>query len=406
MNQNRFERSGEALRWRRGGEQLTVEPWGPGAVRVRATVQPPFVDGPSVLQPPAPAEARPELGDEESVLRNGRLEVRVARTGWVRFFDHETGAVLLEEEPGRCVRRYRHVDAGAFQVEARFRAYEGERLYGLGQHTHGLLDQKGCVLDLEQSNTETAMPVLVSSRGYGFLWHQHGTGRVELGANTTRWVADAAHQIEYVVFTGGDFFELMARYAGITGHPPMMPDYAAGFWQSKLRYKSQEEVLGVARGYRDRGLPLDVIVIDWFHWTRQGEWRFDPARFPDPAAMVRELREMGVELAVSVWPTVNPRAETHDAMEDRGLLVRNERGYHASRPFKDNGDEGTIFVRFYDPTNPEARAFLWDRLRANYHAHGARVFWLDCSEPEWGHNYHDHERYHLGNGAAVANLLP
>ncbi len=98
----------------------------------------------------------------------------------------------------------------------------------------------------------------------------------------------------------------MEHYADATGHAPEFPPWAAGFWQSKLRYRTQDELLSIAREYKQRGLPLAVMVVDFFHWTLQGDWRFDPELWPDPAAMVRELEEMGVKLMVSIWPTVNP----------------------------------------------------------------------------------------------------
>ena len=173
-----------------------------------------------------------------------------------------------------------------------FQAAEGERFYGLGQHQHGLLDQKGCVIDLWHRNTEVSIPFLVSSRGYGFLWHNPAVGRVELGRNATRRVAEASRQVDYWV-TAGSHAEIMLHYADATGHAPVLPAWAAGFWQCKLRYASQEELLAVAREYHRRGLPLDVIVADFFHWTRMGEWRFDPEAWPDPAAMVAELEAWG-----------------------------------------------------------------------------------------------------------------
>jgi alpha-D-xyloside xylohydrolase len=114
----------------------------------------------------------------------------------------------------------------------------------------------------------------------------------------------------------------------------MLPDWAAGFWQCKLRYRTQDELMAVAREHTRRGLPLSVIVVDYFHWTRQGEWRFDPAEWPDPAAMVAELEQLGVKLMVSIWPTVNTASENYAEMTDLGLLVHSEHGVGgiATRP--------------------------------------------------------------------------
>ena len=206
-----------------------------------------------------------------------------------------------------------------FELQARFKAYDGERLYGLGQHQHGLLDQKGCVIDLVHFNTESSVPFLLSSRGYGFLWNNPAVGRVELGNNATRWIAQATPQLDYWITAGATPAEILEHYADATGHAPMMPEWAVGFWQCKLRYSTQEELLSVAREHKRRGLPLSVIVADFFHWSLQGDWQFDPEKWPDPAAMVDELEEMGIHLMVSIWPTVNALSANFEEMQQRGL---------------------------------------------------------------------------------------
>jgi hypothetical protein len=171
------------------------------------------------------------------------------------------------------------------------------------------------VIDLVQRNTEVAVPFLVSSRGYGFLWHNPAIGRVELGNTETRWVAEATAQLDYWITAGATPAEIMEHYTDATGHAPEFPEWAAGFWQCKLRYRTQDELLSVAREYKRRGLPLSMIIIDFFHWTLQGEWQFDPEAWPDPDAMVRELEEMGIRLMVSVWPTVNPLSKNFAEMQ-------------------------------------------------------------------------------------------
>ena len=294
-------------------------------------------------------------------------------------------------------------DGDLFHLEARFRAYEDERCYGLGQHQHGLLNQKGAIIELVQRNTEISIPFLFSSRGYGFLWHNPAVGRVELGTNGTRWVASATQQLDYWITTGDTPAEIMEHYADATGHVPEFPAWAAGFWQSKLRYRTQDQLLSIAREYRQRGLPLDVIVIDFFHWTLQGEWRFDPVCWPDPAAMVRELKELGVEVMVSIWPTVNPLSENFTFMQEHGLLVRSDRGLAPLMTFLDNRPEGPVHLYYYDATHPEARAFIWEQVHDHYYRYGIRAFWLDTCEPEMHPMHPDHLRFHLGNGSTIAN---
>ena len=287
-----------------------------------------------------------------------------------------------------------------------FRSFPDERFYGLGQHQHGLLDQKGTVIEFVQRNTEVCVPFALSNRGYGFLWNMPGIGRVELGANGTKWVAEAARQIDYWVTAAPTPAKIVSQYSKATGLPPMLPEWASGFWQSKLRYRTQEELLAVAREHKRRGLPLSVIVIDFFHWTRQGEWKFDPAEWPDPQAMVDELRALGVELMVSVWPSVNPDSENYCEMDRRGLLIGNVRSLPLNMPFWDKGSKGQVFVRFYDSTNPEARRYVWEKVSQGYGRYGIRAFWLDACEPEMLPEDHESDLFHLGPGAEVNNVYP
>ena len=186
----------------------------------------------------------------------------------------------------------------------------------------------------------------------------------------------------------------------------MLPEWASGFWQCKLRYKTQDELLGVAREYKRRGLPLSVIVADYFHWTRQGDWKFDPEEWPDPGAMVAELDRLGVKLMVSIWPTVNPDSENYAEMEELGLLVDNERGISVQLPIWDRGSAGRALMTFYDSTNPQARAYIWAKVRENYFKHGIRTWWLDACEPELRPEQPENLRYHLGPGAEVSNIYP
>jgi alpha-D-xyloside xylohydrolase len=287
-----------------------------------------------------------------------------------------------------------------------FRSFPDERFYGLGQHQHGLLDQKGAVVELVQRNTEVCVPFALSNRGYGFLWNMPGIGRVELGASGTKWVADAARQIDYWVTAAPTPAEVVSQYSKATGLPPMLPEWASGFWQSKLRYRTQEELLAVAREHKRRGLPLSVIVVDFFHWTRQGEWKFDPAEWPDPQAMVDELKALGVELMVSVWPSVNPDSENYGEMDRRGLLVGNVGSLPLNMPFWDKGSNSQVFVRYYDSTNPEARSYVWDKVRQGYGRHGIRAFWLDACEPEMLPEDPESDWFHIGPGAEVRNVYP
>lgn len=392
---------------------LRVEPWGDDSVRVRVarhTVQ----DGlPGALSDePAPTAAeRHDTADGTSVLTVGRLRVELSPQGHLTFLRASDGGELLREVPGHFAwpgpRQFTPVGDGHYRLDQRFAAYDDERFYGLGQHSHGRLDHKHMVLDLVQRNGEVTIPFALSSRGYGLLWNQPAVGRVELAANGTRWVADAARQIDYWFTAGPAPDRILARYADATGHAPVLPDWALGLWQSKLRYRDQAELLAVAREYKRRGLPLSVIAVDYFHWHHLGDWSFDPADWPDPAAMVGELADLGVRPLLSVWPSVSPLSDNFTAMHEQGLLVGTEQGLPFHHTFPDAEFEGrSLPVAFYDPTEPRARDFVWDRVKENYYDLGFRVWWLDACEPEIFPEQYSHLRFAAGPGRAVANLYP
>ena len=392
-----------------GRETIRVEPWGRSSVRVRVSLGAHDDDGLGALLATAPTAGTASFEGNSARLLVDDIAVDLDKDGRLRVSRSSDGEELLAEEPLRYLwpgaRAFTANGNGYYRVEQQFRAYPGERFFGLGQHQHARLDQKGIVVDLEQCNAEVSIPFLVSSRGYGLLWNSPAVGRVELGGTGTRWVADSSRQIDYWL-TVGSPAEIAAQYAEATGYPTMFPAWAAGFWQSKLRYRTQDELLAVAREHKRRGLPLSVIVCDFFHWPHHGDWCFEPSEWPDPRGMVRELDDMGVKLMVSVWPSVGTLSENYAEMLGEGLFIATERGTPFHTQFPDRGSSVAPPVSFYDATNPDARAFLWERLRNNYHALGIDVFWLDACEPEIEPGQTENLRLHAGPGPAVINRYP
>ncbi len=265
---------------------------------------------------------------------------------------------------------------------------------------------KGLALDLVQRNGEVSIPFVLSDRGYGMLWNSPAVGRVEFAENATRWQAGQAREIDYWFTAAPTPTEILARYADATGHAPELPAWASGFWQSKLRYRTQDELLEVAREYHRRGLPLSVIVADFFHWSAMGDYRFDPAEWPDPDAMVAELRELGVELMVSIWPTVSPLSENYGEFYQRGLLAGADQGVEFQQTIQDKGMDAPMPVAFYDPTNPATREYVWSLVERNYLSRGIRVFWLDACEPELNPAHPGNLSLYAGPGAEVAGIYP
>ncbi|WP_336921922.1 glycoside hydrolase family 31 protein [Aquipuribacter sp. SD81] len=420
-----FETDGGRLVWRGDGETLVVEPWGTDAVRVRAVMTGDVLDTDWALLPPADVTATTEVEAPQPLpqgstttarLRVGRLTVVAEATSTLyesvghtvhrcrlRFLDAR-GDVLLEEVPTggslqMRARDWRAHPGGDHALTAAFHARPDEKLYGMGQYQQHVLDLKGCTLELAHRNSQASVPFVLSSAGYGLLWHNPAVGRATFARNRTEWEAGHTRQLDYWLTVGDTPAEITAAYSDATGHAPPMPERGLGFWQCKLRYTDQEQLLEVVREHRRRGLPLDVVVADFFHWPRMGDFRFEEEFWPDPTAMVAELREHGVELMVSVWPQVALDSENSDRFAKENLLVRTDRGMAPHMAF-----EGPS--RFLDMTNPRARAELWRLCRENYLAHGIRTFWLDEAEPEYGVYDFDNYRYHLGPVAQVGNVYP
>ena len=351
-----------------------------------------------------------ELYSGGASLQNGEIKAKINSKGELSFINASSGKELLREKPIHSLsipaRAYKDLKGDLFHIDCCFESYDDEHIYGLGQHQHGRLDQKGCVIELIQRNTEVTIPFLFSSRGYGFLWNNPAVGRVELGYNATRWVAEAAPQIDYWITAGEIPAEILSNYADVTGHAPEFPEWASGFWQSKLRYASQDELESVAREYRQRNLPLSVIVIDFFHWTRQGDWQFDPQYWPDPAGMVKRLEELGVKVMVSIWPTVSRLSKNYQEMWNKNYIIRNKLGSAAQMYFVDIQAEDGIYLHYYDSTHPGARKFLWEKVKDGYYKYGIKIFWLDACEPEMLPFLPENLRFYAGDGEAVANSYP
>jgi alpha-D-xyloside xylohydrolase len=228
---NGFVVEDDALVWKKGNETLRIQPWGRDGLRVQSTMLPEFRDDlPHALLNIDNPKPEIEIGKELTSITNGKTRATVTNEGQIRYFKTGTDEILTEEPPPHLLnpdaRLYKPIANDSFRVEARFNAYDDERIYGLGQHRHGYLNQKGCVIELAHTNCEIAIPFLISSRGYGFLWNNPAVGRVELGANGTRWVADSSKQL-LVKFSTHSMEEKISRVKlsgfSTTSHSAMTP---------------------------------------------------------------------------------------------------------------------------------------------------------------------------------------
>lgn len=241
------------------------------------------------------------VSDSFAAITNGKMTAKLYSNGRVEFYFK--GKKILREKSeltfDQQIRNYRNNASGLWKARVTFEANDNEHFYGMGHEATDCFDLKGCTIDLRHVNTKCTIPYVYSSLGYGFLWNLPSTGVCELANNRTRWVSDSTHQIDYVVI-GGEPKQVCETLSDLTGHAPKIPNWALGFWQSRLRYETQDDVLKVAQKYKDLNIPLSVIVIDYFHWTEQGDYKFDPQYWQNPKEMADKLHDMGIKLMVSM----------------------------------------------------------------------------------------------------------
>ena len=413
--------------------QVWIEPWGKNSLRVRMTAQPEMDSNDWALTEEV-EECKAEISYEEIdvtdpwykseeyahyhqkakewTLKNGKITAKVSYEGWISYYNQKGELLTAEYWRNRNrINRYcvpLRVDArelkpipgtNDFSLAARFEAFDDEKIFGMGQYQEKHLNKKGATLELAHRNSQASVPFYISSRGYGFFWNNPAIGTATFGTNKTEWTAKSTKKLDYFITAGDSPAELEEQYSAATGRSPMMPEYGLGYWQCKLRYRTQEEILAVARKHKALGLPMDAIVVDFFHWTRQGDFKFEPRDWPDPDAMVKELKELGIETVVSVWPTIDERSENYGEMADRGFLVNPDRGLNYHMSWMGN----TVF---YDTTHPGAREFVWEKCKENYYKKGIRCFWLDEAEPEYGSYDFDNYRYYAGPALQCTNIYP
>ncbi|MDR0948371.1 MAG: glycoside hydrolase family 31 protein [Lachnospiraceae bacterium] len=397
-----------ALIYEYDGETLQIEPWGANSFRVRASMMREIEDSDYALLPCEPVEAKIQVEEYRAEITNGKLRAVMQTDGWrhrcrVSFYNQKDELLLSEINHGGALnlysRNFQPILGGDFQLTVTFASNPQEKLFGMGQYQQDFLDIKGCNLELAHRNSQASVPFVLSSLGYGFLWHNPAIGQVNFGKNTTIWHAGNCRQMDYWITAGDTPAKIEQAYAGAVGKTPMMPEYGMGFWQCKLRYWNQEQLLSVAREYYRLGIPVDVIVCDFFHWPKMGDFRFIDEFFPNPEKMVTELADMGMKLMVSVWPQVDLESENYHEMRQKGYLVKTERGVEIAMRF---GGEST----FYDATNPKARDYVWEKCKQNYYDKGIQVFWLDEAEPEYSVYDFDNYRYYLGPNIQIGNLYP
>ena len=334
-------------------------------------------------------------------LATAKVQIQInAATGAITYND-ATGQQLVTDakrlmypETVNAEKTYR-----AETVIGMYGSQEG--LYGLGQHQAGVFNFRGESIELSQENTNITVPLFVSTNGYGIFWNNTSRSRFNNRFVHVLYLSsEVADTIDYYFLYGPDFDKIVSGYRELTGTAPMFGRWAYGFWQCKNRYKSQQELLGIAHKYRDEKLPIDNIVQDWFWWNRKGEHVFN-TNYPDPKGMLDDLHKNNFHLMISVWPFFEPGSKEYAEMDKNGWFI--DRTKFASPPY--HADHMAV----YDATNPEARKYYWSLMDKALLNIGVDAWWLDTTEPETENQEENillGHKLSIGSGDRYANIFP
>jgi alpha-D-xyloside xylohydrolase len=321
-------------------------------------------------------------------IKNAKGEQVLAMTGW------EMSPQTVNTEK-------------TYQVGASFAPLADEHYYGLGQNQESLgpLDLRGRVIDCKHwydapAGESVCVPFMVSSKGYGIVWDNPSATRFVGAVNgRTGFQSNVGERVSFFVITGSTPEEIYSGYARLTGKTPIPPKAAFGLIQSKARYESQAEVLRVANTYRQKKYPLDVMVVDWFYWTRMGQMDIDPSQFPDPVGMNKQLHEMGMQSIISIWPRYETSGRYYNELDGKGYFLKDKDGKSVDGlPFRSDRTGALI-----DSTNPAARKWFWEKARDNILSQGFDYPWLDETEPDL---VPDSAFYSIGSGDRYHNVFP
>lgn len=409
----------------RNGAQVAIEPYAPNIVRVTIALDRTLADAAPGPGPNAPADATgwahrtDQSGD---IFASSAMTLTVKAQPWPaaptqmqRYFAPSLPpvAITVTRPDGRPITEMTgwemspHTVNGeqTFRVGASFAVQPGEHYYGLGQNQEGVLDLKGRTIDCRHNYDAPAgetvcVPFMVTNKGYGIVWDNPSALKVMPGLhNATQWQSEVGERISFFVITGDTTDQLYAGYARLTGATPLPPKAAFGLIQSKARYESQTELMAVADGYRQRNLPLDVMVLDWFHWTRMGQLDIDRTYFPDPKGMNDRLNAMGMRSILSVWPRFERESRYYNTLAAKGWFLHDKDGSVVDGlPFRSDRAGALL-----DTTNPETGQWFWDCIRDNLASQGFDWFWLDETEPDLVPDGHF---YSIGSGDRYHNIYP
>lgn len=332
---------------------------------------------------------------ENQVLKEfSRKQSQVRRT--IGIDDH----IPIVDAPSSSLnlspREFHFRSQNTYQAILRFEGDEHEKIFGLGGYQEENLDKNLGSYELMQRNSQTSIPFYLSNKNYGFIWNDASVGEVNFSKNQKKWTSFSTDAIDYLVTVGETPKVILESFTEMTGRSPEMNSDLLGLWQSKLRYQTIDEIKEVYEQYLKRKVHLSVLVIDYFHWTADGDFEFDLNYWQGIKELSKALKETNTQFMVSLWPTVTKESKHYREYVNNQMIIQAKEGSSALFDGKD----------ILDFSNPKTALKLQDLLDKNYRKNEINLFWADQAEPEM--DRYEHHRYSVyeGDFSKVANRYP
>lgn len=410
-----FQRTTQGIRTTTAdGVDVEVQFFTPSVVRVVKVPAGKAVEKKSLAVVAGPEEVsfKAQARDGGIVLDSKELQVSLdVASGVISYETAKGDRLLTEQKTADMFTPFDDAGTATYSVRQAFRLDPDEALYGLGQLQNGKMSQRKQRKMLMQGNVEDVSPFFQSTKGYGLYWDNYSPTLFEDNEEETSFRSDVGDCVDYYFMYGGDADGVVAQVRHLTGQVPMFPLWTYGYWQSKERYKSQGEVVGVVRKYRELGVPLDGIIQDWQYWGNNYLWNamdFTNPEYPDPKRMIDEVHAMNAHMAISIWSSFGPATKPYRELAPKGLLYDfstwPQSGLDKWPPVR----EYPSGVKPYDAFSPEARDIYWKYLNEGIFKLGMDAWWMDSTEP-------DHldfkpedldQRTYLGTFRKVRNAYP
>ena len=365
----------------------------------------------SVIAKPEKVSFKADIKDNKIVLNTSELSVSVdTGTGIVSYFSKD-GKSLLAEKSGMQFIDFDDAGTKTYQVYQPFILDKEEAIYGLGQLQNGKMIQRNMTKNLIQGNVEDVSPFFQSTKGYGVFWDNYSPTLFTDSEVETSFRSEVGDCVDYYFMYGKDADGVIAQVRSLTGQAPMFPLWTYGYWQSKERYKSQEEVVDVVRKYRELGVPLDGIIQDWQYWGHNYLWNamdFQNPTFNHPQKMIEDVHAMNAHMAISIWSSFGPMTKPYRELDEKGMLFNFTTWPQSGLESWPPNMEYPSGVRVYDAYNPEARDIYWKYLNDGIFKLGMDAWWMDSTEPDhldWKPEDMDTKTY-LGSFRKVRNAYP